>query len=71
MQGININVKSQEETHTDLNILVFFLISNSCELHKILQKFGAWNFIYHTHDLIQFDVIMELSIHVKWIYSIY
>lgn len=63
MQGININVKSQEETHTDLNILGFFLISNSCELHKILQKFGAWNFIYHTHDLIQFDV--------KWIYSIY
>lgn len=40
MQGININVKSQEATHTDLNILVFF-ISNSCELHKILQKFGA------------------------------
>lgn len=44
MQGININVKSQEETHTDLNILVFFLFQTVLNYTKYYTKIWCLKF---------------------------
>lgn len=55
MQGININVKSQEATHTDLNILVFFLFQTVLNYTKYYKNLVLE--ISYTIHMIQYNLM--------------